>query len=66
MYSVAVTARKADLQRKVSANSYARSFGVSAQVLSDRNKSGTEELEDDLHWSALLNFHKFPDEESES
>ena len=63
VYSFVVTAGKADLLRKVSANSSARSFAVRAQVLSARNKGGTDELEDDLPWSALLSFHIFFDDE---
>ena len=66
MYSFVVTTGKADLLRKVSANSFARSFAVRAQILSARNKGGTDELEDDLPWSALLSFHHLFDEEAKS
>ena len=66
VYSFVVTPGKADLLRKVSANSSARSFAVRAQVLSARNKGGTDELEDDLPWSALLNFHNCFNEEGKS
>ena len=50
----------------MSANSSARSVAVRAHVVPARNKGGTEALEADLPWSALLNFHMSFDEDGKS
>ena len=66
VYSFGVAAGNADLRRNVSAKSSARSVAVRAHVSSARSKGGTEELKDDLPWSALLSFSVCLDKDCKS